>query len=56
MLMNGSRESIEFDIPAGTYKWVCDGTTIVPNGMGSMTITDGKISVAPITGIVLAEY
>ena len=56
VLMNGSRESVEFDIPAGTYKWVCDGTTIVPNGMGSMTITDGKISVAPITGIVLAEY
>ena len=56
VLMNGSREEVEFDIPEGTYKWVCDGTTIVPNGMGSITITDGKISVAPITGIILAEY
>ena len=56
VLMNGSREAVEFKIPKGTYKWVCDGTTIVPNGMGEYNATKGKITVAPISGIILAEY
>ena len=56
VLMNGSRESVEFEIPAGTYKWVADGKTIVPHGMGSADVTNGKINVPPISGIILADY
>ncbi|MBE6203666.1 MAG: type I pullulanase [Rikenellaceae bacterium] len=56
VLMNGSRESVTFDIPVGDYKWVADGNTIVPNGMGNVTVNDGKFTVPPITGIILAEF
>ena len=56
VLMNGSRESVTFDVPTGDYKWVADGDTIVPNGMGSITINDGKLTVPPITGYILAEF
>ena len=53
VLMNGSRESVEFDIPAGEYKWICDGDTIVPRGIGRLS-TGGKVEVAPISAIILA--
>lgn len=56
VLMNGSRESVEFYIPNATYKWVADGQTIVPHGMGSKEVSDGKFTVPPISGIILAEY
>jgi pullulanase len=56
VLMNGSRESVEFDIPVGTYRWIADGNTIVPQGIGSVEIKDGKFSVPAISGIILAEY
>ena len=56
VLMNGSREEVEFDIPRGVYTWICDGRTIVPHGMGSVDGRDGKFTVPPITGIILAEY
>lgn len=55
VLMNGSRETVEFDIPEGEYKWICDGESIVPQGMGTL-LCNGKLSVSPITGIVLAQY
>lgn len=56
VLMNGSRESVEFNIPVGTYKWVADGNTIVPHGIGSVEVKDGKFTVPAISGIILAEY
>ena len=54
VLMNGSREAVEFAIPEGEYKWICDGEVVVANGMGRYDAKDGKIVVAPISGIVLA--
>ena len=56
VLMNGSREAVEFEIPATTYKWICDGEYVVEQGIGHIDVSSGKIVVAPITGIVLAEY
>ena len=56
VLMNGSREGVEFDIPAGRYKWISDGDNIHPKGMGMTTINDGKLLVSPISGVILAEY
>lgn len=56
VLMNGSREAVEFSIPAGEYKWICDGEAVSANGIGRYDAKDGKIVVAPISGIVLAEY
>ena len=56
VLMNGSREAVEFEIPNGSYKWVCDGEAIAERGIGRYDVKDGKIDVAPITGIVLAEF
>lgn len=56
VLMNGSREAVEFNIPAGQYKWLCDGEAVVARGMGRYDARDGKILVPPITGVVLAEF
>ena len=56
VLMNGSREYTEFDIPNGTYKWISDGEFIHPKGMVPYAIHTGKVSVPPISGIILAEY
>ena len=56
VLMNGSREGVEFDIPAGSYKWISDGEFIHAKGMGMYNANNGKIVVAPISGVILAEY
>ena len=56
VLMNGSREDVEFDIPVGTYKWISDGEFVHPKGMVPFNIRSGKVSVKPISGIILAEY
>jgi pullulanase len=56
VLMNGSREGVEFDIPAATYKWISDGDSIHAKGMGIFNCESGKVNVAPISGIILAEY
>ena len=56
VLMNGSREGVEFDIPTGTYKWISDGEFVHAKGMGVFNCDSGKLSVAPISGVILAEY
>ncbi|MBR5866178.1 MAG: type I pullulanase [Alistipes sp.] len=56
VLMNGSRESVEFEIPTGTYKWISDGDYIHAKGIGEYKCDNGKISVAPISGVILAEF
>ena len=56
VLMNGSREIVEFDIPAGVYKWISDGEFVHAKGMGTCDARSGKITVAPISGVILAEY
>lgn len=55
VLMNGSREAVKFNIPAGKYKWITDGTEWNVNGMGMLN-TKGEIEVPAITGIILAEF
>ena len=56
VLMNGSRDYVEFDIPAGVYKWISDGEFVHAKGMGTCDACSGKITVAPISGVILAEY
>ena len=56
VLMNGSREGVEFDIPAGSYKWISDGEFVHAKGMGVFNCDSGKLNVAPISGVILAEY
>ena len=56
VLMNGSREAVEFDIPKATYKWIYDGENISSRGIGRLDASGGKIVVAPISGIILAQY
>ena len=56
VLMNGSREGVEFEIPAGSYKWISDGEFVHAKGMGVFNCASGKLSVAPISGVILAEY
>lgn len=56
VLMNGSREGVEFEIPAGSYKWISDGEFVHAKGMGVLNCDSGKLSVAPISGVILAEY
>ena len=56
VLMNGSRDEVEFEIPVGTYRWISDGEFIHAKGMGLYNAYSGKISVAPISGVILAEY
>ena len=53
VLLNGAREEIEFDIPVGTYKWVADGDAIFVKGIGRHDATDGRITVAPCSGVIL---
>ena len=55
VLMNGSREAVKFNIPAGKYKWITDGSEWNVNGMGMLN-TKGEIEVPAITGIILAEF
>lgn len=54
VLMNGSRKSAKFNIPAGNYKWITDGSKWDMNGMGSFK-SNGTIEVPAITGLILAE-
>lgn len=56
VLMNGSREGVEFEIPAGSYKWISDGEFVHAKGMGVFNCDSGKLNVAPISGVILAEY
>ena len=56
VLMNGSREGVEFDIPAGSYKWISDGEFVHAKGMGVFNCDSGKLNVASISGVILAEY
>ena len=56
VLMNGSRESVEFNVPVGNYKWISDGEFVHPKGMGSCDLSSGKLTVAPVSGVILAEY
>ena len=55
VLMNGSREAVKFNIPAGKYKWITDGSAWNVNGIGTLN-TNGEIEVPAITGIILAEF
>ncbi len=55
VLMNGSREKVKFNIPAGNYKWITDGSAWDMKGMGSVK-SNGEITVPAITGVILAEF
>ena len=55
VLMNGSRESVTFEIPKGDYKWIADGDVIMPRGIGRYDGSAGCIEVAPISGVILAQ-
>ena len=55
VLMNGSRESVDFDIPVGNYRYLSDGESITLDG-GAAYNSDGVISVPAISGVILAEY
>ena len=54
VLMNGSREAVKFNIPAGNYKWITDGSTWDMNGKG--TLNASEVKVPAITGVILAEF
>ena len=54
VLMNGSREAVKFNIPAGNYKWITDGSTWDMNGKGSLNASEVKVPA--ITGVILAEF
>ena len=54
VLMNGSREAVKFNIPAGNYKWITDGSTLDMNGKG--TLNASEVKVPAITGVILAEF
>ena len=55
VLMNGSREAAEFNIPEGNYKWISDGESWWLDG-GEVVETKGKLSVAPISAVIVAEF
>ena len=55
VLMNGSREAVKFNLPAGKYKWITDGSAWNVNGIGTLN-ANGEIEVPAITGIILAEF
>lgn len=55
VLMNGSRESVEFAIPKGSYRWITDGERWTLNG-GDTVESNGTVTVAPISGVILAEF
>ena len=50
VLMNGSREAVEFAVPEGSYKWISDGELWWLEG-GEAVETDGKLRVAPISAV-----
>lgn len=54
VLMNGSREAVKFNIPAGNYKWITDGSTWNMNGKGALNASEVKVPA--ITGVILAEF
>ena len=54
VLMNGSREAVKFNIPAGNYKWITDGSTWDMNGKGALNASEVKVPA--ITGVILAEF
>ena len=54
VLMNGSREAVKFNIPAGNYKWITDGSTWDMNGKGVLNASEVKVPA--ITGVILAEF
>jgi hypothetical protein len=56
VLMNGSREEVEFKIPTGTYRWISDGEFVHAKGMVPFNIRTGIVAVPPISGLILAEY
>ena len=55
VLMNGSRESVEFDIPAGNYTILADGDRVNVEGLGTCN-SDGTITLNPVEGVVLAAF
>ena len=55
VLMNGSRESVEFAIPEGSYRWITDGERWTLTGSDTVE-SNGTVTVAPITGVILAEF
>ncbi len=55
VLMNGSRSSVEFAIPEGNYKYITDGNTWEMEGADSYE-SHGMIEVAPISGVILAQF
>ena len=55
VLMNGSRESVEFAIPKGSYRWITDGERWTLDG-GDVVESNGTVTVAPISGVILAEF
>ena len=55
VLMNGSREAAEFNIPEGNYKWISDGESWWLDG-GEVVEAKGKLSVAPISAVIVAEF
>ena len=55
VLMNGSRESVEFAIPKGSYRWITDGERWTLDG-GDAVESNGTVTVAPISGVILAEF
>ena len=55
VLMNGSRQNVEFTIPEGSYRWITDGERWTLDG-GEAVKSNGTISVAPISGVILAEF
>ncbi|MBO7306977.1 MAG: type I pullulanase [Alistipes sp.] len=54
VLMNGSRQKVEFAIPEGSYKFICDGEKWTLDGGNDAP--SKSIEVEPITGIIIAEY
>jgi pullulanase len=55
VLMNGSREDVEFAIPQGSYKWISDGTNWWLDG-GEAVEADATLRVAPISAVIIAEF
>jgi pullulanase len=55
VLMNGSREEVEFAIPEGSYKWISDGKSWWLDG-GEAVEAEGKLAVEPISAVIIAEF
>ena len=56
VLMNGSREAVEFNIPNGNYRILSNGTTIDITESEHVTVATGTYSIAPISGVILVAY